>query len=100
MTDKPNGKRGALKTYKAYLFRDKDPSIDVLRTLVEQHYGERIKGRMLKDIEEIGGPTAGCMAGWFFRDTKRPQNATLEAAGRALGYERRWVRQRANRPVK
>ena len=31
----------------------------------------------LHKIAEQGGPTASCMSGWFFGETKRPQNATL-----------------------
>jgi hypothetical protein len=36
------------------------------------------------------------MAAWFFGATKRPQNATLEAAGRALGMKRVWVTNNGN----
>jgi hypothetical protein len=32
------------------------------------------------------------MHNWFFGTTRRPQSATLEAAGRALGYKRVWVK--------
>jgi hypothetical protein len=31
---------------------------------------------------------------WFLRTTKRPQNVTLEAAGRAMGYKRVWQKMR------
>ena len=89
----------SLPTYKSYLFRDKDPAIDSIRTLVEQHYGEKVTGKLLNDISETGGPTATCMRAWFFGDTKRPKNATLEAAGRAMGYERVWKRMRTNQPT-
>ena len=46
--------------------------------------------RIWSPIKESGGPAAGTMANWFFGKTYRPQNATLEAAGRALGYRRVW----------
>ena len=81
---------GRLPIYKSYTFRDKDPAVDELRTVIEDHYGERVSNKVLRKIQEGGGPTAGCMAGWYFRTTKRPQNATLEAAGRAMGYRRVW----------
>lgn len=81
-----------MKTYKAYLFRTKDPAIDELRTLVEDVYGERVNNKALTDIEKNGGPTVGCMRGWFFGKTQRPQNPTLEAAGRSFGYRRTWVK--------
>lgn len=78
--------------YRAYLFRAKDPAIDELRTIVEDHFGKRVNGKQLKEIKEAGGPSVGTMRGWFFGKTRRPQNPTLEAAGRALGYRRTWVK--------
>lgn len=79
-----------MKLYKSYLFRDKDPAIDELRTLVQNGSGSKITRKSLKAIEEGGGPQVGTTAAWFFGATKRPQNATLEAAGRALGFRRVW----------
>jgi hypothetical protein len=32
------------------------------------------------------------MQGWFRGKTRRPQNATIEATGRALGFKRTWVK--------
>ncbi|MBO0716441.1 MAG: hypothetical protein J2P55_03770 [Rhizobiales bacterium] len=97
MVKKANGHGGHLPTYKSYVFKDKDPAIDAMRTLIEKHYGQRLNGRMLREIAEGGGPSETCMRGWFFRTTKRPQNATLEAAGREMGYERVWRRSRSNK---
>lgn len=76
---------------KAYLFRNKDPIIDQVRTAVQDHYGE-LNGRSLKDIEESGGASKGCTQGWFYGKTKRPQNATVEATLRSMGLERRIVK--------
>lgn len=88
---KTNGTgHGRIPIYKSYTFRDKDPAIDELRTVVEDHFGERVNNKNLRKITEGGGPTAGCMGAWFFGTTKRPQNATLEAAGRAMGFQRVW----------
>jgi hypothetical protein len=78
--------------YKSYVFRDKEPVIDELRTLIEDHFGERLSGKSMRRINESGGPSAACMQSWFFGTTKRPQNATIEAAGRAMGYRRKWIR--------
>lgn len=83
-----------MKLYKSYMFRNKEPAIDELRTVIEDHFGKRITRNQLRQIEKSGGPTAGCMNGWFFGATKRPQNATLEAAGRAIGYKRVWVKEK------
>ena len=89
-----NGKhhttRGFIR-YKAYNFKDKDPVIDELRTLFQRMNQGRLDGAFLKQVEENGGPTSSCMRAWFFGDTMKPQNPTIEAAGRAMGWQRRWV---------
>jgi hypothetical protein len=95
MAKKPNG-GGRLPLYKSYVFKDKDPAIDELRTVVEDHYGHRMTGHDLTDITNDGGPSTSCMRAWFFGETRRPTNATLEAAGRAMGYRRVWRRMKAN----
>ena len=81
-----------MKIYKAYNFRSKDPTIDELRTVIEDEFGHRVSKKDLTTIAEQGGPAAGTMRGWFFGTTLRPQSATLEAAGRAIGYRRQWVK--------
>ena len=83
-----------MKLYSSYMFRDKDPAIDVLRTLIGDTIGGTVNGKALSKIAKQGGPTTSAMKGWFFGKTRRPQNATLEAAGRALGYERVWRKQK------
>ena len=82
-----------MKLYQSYLFKDKDPAIDELRTEVQKANGgsNRIAHKHLVEIEKEGGPAASTMRAWFFGVTKRPNNATLEAAGRALGKKRVWV---------
>lgn len=81
-----------MKLYKSYMFKDKDPAIDELRTVIQQTHSGRLSGKTLTMVEHDDGPTAGCMRGWFFGKTKRPLSATLEAAGRAVGYRRVWVK--------
>lgn len=89
-TKKTNGHR-TLNTYKAYNFKEKDPQIDELRTKLEKKYNRRIDYSMLQDTHDEGGPSVGCMVGWFMKDTRSPRNETLEAAGRANGFRRKWV---------
>jgi len=79
--------------YKAYNFRTKDPEVDILRTLIEDHFGHRINHKSIRQITEGGGPSQSAMSSWFFGKTLRPQNATLEAAGRAIGYRRVWKKE-------
>jgi hypothetical protein len=78
------------KLYGAYRFTTKDPEIDNVRTMFEDHFGRRVNNKDLVVVKESGGPTTSAMTAWFFGKTRRPQNATLEAAGRAIGFRRVW----------
>jgi hypothetical protein len=93
MAKKGNGSYHA-PIYKSYVFKDKDPVIDELRTLAEDYFGQKITGKNLKQIETAGGPSNSTMRSWFFGKTKRPASATVEAAGRSIGFERTWRRRR------
>lgn len=70
--------RGFLR-YKAYPFTDKDPIIDVLRTV------KRDVEMTDSQIKEAGGPTTSTLRNWFKGTTRRPQFATVAAAGVAMG---------------
>jgi len=87
-----------MKIYQSYMFKDKDPEIDRLRTEVQKANGgsNRIAHAHLAQIEKDGGPSASTMRAWFFGKTLRPNNATIEAAGRALGKQRVWVNIKPN----
>ena len=86
---KTNG-RGIMPMYQSYMFKDKDPVIDELRTLAEDAYGKRISNASMTDIHANGGPSTTCMRAWWFGKTRRPTSATVEAAGRAMGFMRVW----------
>jgi hypothetical protein len=81
-----------MRLYKSYMFRTKDPVIDELRTIVQDTYGKKLTSKHFKQIEIDGGPTEACMRAWFYGETLRPQSASIEAAGRALGFKRVWVK--------
>lgn len=70
--------RGFLR-YKAYPFMDKDPVIDVARTV------KRDKGMSDREIFEAGGPAVATLRGWFVGKTRRPQFATVAASFGAMG---------------
>ena len=75
----------ALQIYGTYRFRDKDPVIDQLRT---------IKGDVKISTGELSAKSnvsTSTINNWFKGNTRRPQSATVEAVGRAMGYERKWV---------
>jgi hypothetical protein len=73
------------------MFRSKDPVIDQLRTAMQDKLGGQFGFAELQKVEDDGGPTASCMAQWFWGKTKRPQNSSIEAAGRSMGLMRVWV---------
>lgn len=83
--------RGPLKLYRSYMFKTRDPVIDELRTLVNDTFG-RVGYKAYKQIEADGGPTPSTLHNWFEGETKRPHSASIEAAGRAIGYKRVWVK--------
>ena len=60
-------------------------------TLIQNGSG-KLNYKTLKGLSEAGGPATGTMAKWFFGGTKRPTSAAIEAAGRAAGYKRAWVK--------
>lgn len=88
--------RGQISSTRTYVFKDKDPIIDEMRTLSQDD------GRNMKAICAEAGISTTTTHGWFLGETRRPQNCTIEAFGRALGYHRQWVKDdekwlRANR---
>jgi lambda repressor-like predicted transcriptional regulator len=68
-------------TYKSYSFVDKDPIIDEIRTIVQQH------GASYKDIHEQSGVAAATLSSWFTGPTKKPQSATINAVLRSMGWK-------------
>ncbi len=72
-------KGGILRIYKSYLFREKDPVIDAVRTFRQD------KGFTYQEIQEEGGPTAQTVRNWEHGKTKRPQFATVWASIKAMG---------------
>jgi DNA-binding phage protein len=60
------------------LFKDKDPIIDILRTIIKDHH--------IKTVAEDSGVTETTIYSWLYGVTKRPQYATLNAVFNAMGY--------------
>lgn len=74
--------------YKSYLFRNKDPVIDELRTI-------KADGQFTdKFISEQSGVSATTLHNWWKGKTQRPQSASVEATGRAMGKRRVWTNNR------
>ena len=68
-------------TYKSYNFTEKDPIIDEIRTVVQQH------GSTYKDIHEHSGVSTATLTNWFTGPTKRPQAASINAVLRSMGWK-------------
>lgn len=87
---KPNAKRivrPARKrrdAYKSYNFIDKDPVIHEVWDIV--------KGTSFGYIEEESGVSVSCLMSWFYGPTRKPQNATVRAVVRAMGYDYKIVK--------
>jgi transcriptional regulator with XRE-family HTH domain len=68
-----------LRLYKSYVFIDKDPVIDVVRTAMQD-----AKARPAVVARDSGvSPTT--LGNWFHGRTRRPQFATVAAVAGALG---------------
>jgi hypothetical protein len=76
----------SLGIYKTYSFKDKDPAIDSLRTIIQD------QGEKYSSISAKSGVSEGTLHGWFHGKTRRPQHATIVAVARALGWDYRLVR--------
>lgn len=70
-----------LGLYKTYSFRNKDPVIDELRTVVKD------AGASYSGIAEASGVSSGTIYNWFHGATRRPQHASIMAVARAMGYD-------------
>lgn len=79
-----------INVYRTYQFKDKDPVIDALRTIIE----ENGLGEKFKTVHEISGVSQSTLHSWFKGNTKRPQYATISAVSSSLGYETTFVRAR------
>lgn len=81
-------KSGALRLYRSYVFQDKDPVIDRVKTIVQD------EGLSYAEVQIISGVRASTLTGWFTGPVRKPQYATVAAVTAALGYEQKFVRAR------
>lgn len=73
-------------SYKTYSFKEKDPCIDALRTIIADEKAS------YTEIHERSGVSANTLWNWFHGTTKRPQYATVMAVARSLGYDYKLVK--------
>ena len=71
-------KRGFIR-YKSYMFVEKDPVIDALRTAIsDQHF-------KYSEVALTSGVAVATIKNWMSGETRRPQFATTAAVARSLG---------------
>jgi len=75
--------------YKTYRFKDKDPVIDELRTILQGVAEVRgvTEAHLRKTIAYDIGMSPNTLWNWFRGATRRPQYASVKAVARALGGE-------------
>ena len=75
--------KGYLSPYRTYVFVDKDPIIDKIRTVVED------SNESYNAIHAASGVSTTTLYNWFHGKTRRPQFATVNAVALALNHELR-----------
>lgn len=87
-------------TYRSYNFTQKDPVIDKLRTILQNEAKARnmSESQIIKMVHEDSGISVTTPRNWFYKDTKRPQNASIMAFALSLGYDRVFVKLKGDNP--
>lgn len=78
--------KGRLRLYTSYNFRDKDPAIDRLRTLIKR------EGLSYSEVSRLSGVSVQTFYNWFEGATRKPQYCTVMAVVLALGYRASFVK--------
>jgi len=75
--------------YNTYRFKDKDPIIDVLRTLLEIEASLRGLnfGQTMRRVAEESGVSYFTLWSWFYGPTRFPRFAGVAAVAAACGKE-------------
>ena len=82
-----------MKIYKSYMFRNKDPIIDQLRTVMKD------QDVTSSDVSKSSDVSYGTLRNWFDGPTQRPQFATAMAVARSLGYDLELVKRKHSNVV-
>jgi hypothetical protein len=80
--------------YGSYNFIDKDPVIDILRTM------KRDVQMSDREISDISNVTTGTLRNWFGGKTRRPLFATAAAVAAAMGFDSVPITSNARRKLK
>jgi hypothetical protein len=79
------------QSWLAYSFVDKDPELDMVKFAIEE------SGMTLEQIEaetEKAGHKVSryTLLNWYYGETRRPQNITMNTVMAVIGWERPWIR--------
>jgi hypothetical protein len=87
MRKQKNDRRGHLEG--TYLFKDKDPVIDIIRTGIQDWATRRgIKmAKAIREVCEIAGVSVACVNGWLYKDIGKPYWWSACAVGLACGHK-------------
>ena len=80
-----------IRVLRTYRFLDKDPVIDQMRTVLQDE-GLFTRLRIAADIASLSRAT---LDNWFHGETRRPQFASIMSLMTSLGYENKWMKDRA-----
>ena len=77
------------KVYGSYNFIDKDPVLDIMRSLVDLEAKQRGVSfdQVLLSMADKTGLSYGCYVGWFYGKTISPRFANLQRSAHYLGVE-------------
>jgi len=73
--------RRTIRVYKSYNFVNKDPIIDVIRTVVED------EEKSYNQVSAGSGVSTQTLRNWFLGKTRRPQFCTIAAVARCCGRQ-------------
>ncbi len=79
-----------IQAYKTYRFKDKDPMIDKLRSVLQAEYpGMRKNGSLINYglASSHSGVSETTLRNWFEGETRRPQFASMCATARGAGHD-------------
>lgn len=73
-----------VRVYRTYNFIDKDPIIDISRTILQQVLGS---DRFITKAARLSGVSRSALSNWYEGSTRRPQYATVAAVLSSVGYD-------------
>lgn len=78
-------KAAKIRIYKTYNYKF-DPAIEQVLEILEN------SEMKFSEASETSGVATSTIRNWSKGKTRRPQNTTIEAVGRAAGFGRKWVK--------